>query len=301
MGELTVPALGEPVADVEVIDREAAMKTVGFWVGAAAVFGVGVGFVEGPSKASEFFAGYLLEQSLSVDNLFVFVLIFAYFKVPLAYQPRVLTYGIAGAVLFRAVMIGLGIAAVQSFEAVNLLFAAILLFSSYKLLADSSEEEDGDLSENSVVQFCRKLIPITDYYDGSKFYTTTAAGVQMATPLLLALAVIEISDILFAFDSIPAIFGVTKDPFIVFTSNIFAILGLRSLFTLISTSMADLHYLQPAIAIVLGFIGSKILADFAGIHVPTEASLAVVASLLGGGVFLSMRFPRTIVEDKEGL
>ncbi|CAI5961877.1 unnamed protein product, partial [Closterium sp. NIES-64] len=269
-------------------------------VAAAVAFGLVVGFVEGPTKASEFFAGYLLEQSLSVDNLFVFVLIFSYFKVPTAYQPRVLTYGIAGAVIFRAIMIGLGIAAIQAFEAVNLLFAAVLIFSSYKLLAEA-EDEDDDLSNNSVVKFCQKLIPITDYYDGNKFYTTTAAGVQIATPLLLTLAVVELSDIVFAFDSIPAVFGVTRDPFIVFTSNIFAILGLRSLFTVIATSMADLHYLQPAIAVVLGFIGSKILADFCGLHVPTEVSLGVVASLLAGGVFFSLRFPRTEGDDKEGL
>ncbi|CAI5526689.1 unnamed protein product, partial [Closterium sp. Naga37s-1] len=189
-------------------------------VAAATAFGLGIGFVEGPTKASEFFAGYLLEQSLSVDNLFVFVLIFSYFKVPTAYQPRVLTYGIAGAVIFRAIMIGLGIAAIQAFEAVNLLFAAVLIFSSYKLLAEA-EDEDDDLSNNSVVKFCQKLIPITDYYDGNKFYTTTAAGVQIATPLLLTLAVVELSDIVFAFYSIPAVFGVTRDPFIVFTSNIF--------------------------------------------------------------------------------
>ncbi|CAI5480341.1 unnamed protein product [Closterium sp. Yama58-4] len=299
VGELDLSPLSPP-ADVEIIDTTTAMKTVGFWVAAATAFGLGIGFVEGPTKASEFFAGYLLEQSLSVDNLFVFVLIFSYFKVPVAYQPRVLTYGIAGAVIFRAIMIGLGIAAIQAFEAVNLLFAAVLIFSSYKLLAEA-EDEDDDLSNNSVVKFSQKLIPITDYYDGNKFYTTTAAGVQMATPLLLTLAVVELSDIVFAFDSIPAVFGVTRDPFIVFTSNIFAILGLRSLFTVIATSMADLHYLQPAIAVVLGFIGSKILAEFCGLHVPTEVSLGVVASLLAGGVFFSLRFPRTEGDDKEGL
>ncbi|GJP46989.1 hypothetical protein CLOM_g6224 [Closterium sp. NIES-68] len=299
VGELDLSPLSPP-ADVEIIDTATAMKTVGFWVAAATAFGLGVGFVEGPTKASEFFAGYLLEQSLSVDNLFVFVLVFSYFKVPTAYQPRVLTYGIAGAVIFRAIMIGLGIAAIQAFEAVNLLFAAVLLFSSYKLLAEA-EDEDDDLSNNSVVKFCQQLIPITDYYDSNKFYTTTAAGIQMATPLLLTLAVVELSDIVFAFDSIPAVFGVTRDPFIVFTSNIFAILGLRSLFTVISTSMADLHFLQPAIAIVLGFIGSKILAEFCGVHVPTEVSLGVVAALLAGGVFLSLRFPRTEGDDKEGL
>ncbi|CAI7863593.1 unnamed protein product, partial [Closterium sp. NIES-54] len=335
-------------------------------VAAATAFGLGIGFVEGPTKASEFFAGYLLEQSLSVDNLFVFVLIFSYFKVPTAYQPRVLTYGIAGAVIFRAIMIGLGIAAIQAFEAVNLLFAAVLIFSSYKLLAEA-EDEDDDLSNNSVVKFCQKLIPITVvaslatpsssslptslahpfpsfsilFHPFPSFSTLlhpfpphpipshpTASHRFSFTPSQRSLESLAIPSSSShptslahpcpslpspfhhipphptpspQFDSIPAVFGVTRDPFIVFTSNIFAILGLRSLFTVIATSMADLHYLQPAIAVVLGFIGTKILAEFCGLHVPTEVSLGVVASLLAGGVFFSLRFPLTEGDDKEGL
>ncbi|GAA0153528.1 hypothetical protein LIER_11744 [Lithospermum erythrorhizon] len=261
------------------------VRTVAFCVLSAVAFGVGLGFKEGVGKASEFFAGYLLEQSLSVDNLFVFVLIFKYFKVPFMYQNRVLSYGIAGAIVFRLSIILLGTATLQKFEAVNLLLAAILLFSAFKLFSDDGE--DSDLSDNFIVKTCQKFIPVTSNYDGNRFITVQD-GIWKGTPLLLTVAVIELSDIAFAVDSIPAVFGVTQDPFVVFTSNLFAILGLRSLYTLISESMGELEYLQPAIAIVLGFIGSKMILDFFGYHISTEVSLGVVASCLSGGVLLSL-------------
>ncbi|XP_030542435.1 thylakoid membrane protein TERC, chloroplastic isoform X3 [Rhodamnia argentea] len=196
--------------------------TVALCVSTAVAFGVGIGLKDGVGKASEFFAGYILEQSLSVDNLFVFVLVFKYFKVPIMYQNRVLSYGIAGAIIFRLTLIILGSATLQRFEGVNLLLAAILLYSSFKLL--TSEEDDSDLSDNFIVKTCRKFIPVTSSYDGDRFITNQN-GLWKATPLLLTVAVIELSDIAFAVDSIPAVFGVTRDPFIVFTSNLFAILG----------------------------------------------------------------------------
>ncbi|XP_026426994.1 thylakoid membrane protein TERC, chloroplastic-like isoform X1 [Papaver somniferum] len=265
--------------------RAASIRTVAFWVCTAIVFGVGLGFKEGAGKASEFFAGYLLEQSLSVDNLFVFVLIFKYFKVPTEYQSRVLSYGIAGAVIFRLSLILLGTATLQKFEAVNLLLAGILLFSAYKLFAGG--EDDSDLSDNFIVKTCQKVIPVTSSYDGNKFFTFQNDAWK-ATPLLLVVAVIELSDIAFAVDSIPAVFGVTRDPVIVFSSNLFAILGLRSLYTLVSESMSELEYLQPAIATVLGFIGCKMISDFFGFHVSTEVSLGFVATCLSAGVALSL-------------
>ncbi|XP_028775114.1 thylakoid membrane protein TERC, chloroplastic isoform X2 [Neltuma alba] len=261
------------------------VRTVALWVCTAVAFGVGVGLKEGVDKASEFFAGYILEQSLSVDNLFVFVLIFRYFKVPITYQGRVLSYGIAGAVVFRLTLILLGTATLQRFEAVNLLLAGILLYSSFKLFA--SEEDESDLSDNFIVKTCQRFIPVTTYYDGNRFITKED-GFWKATPLLLTVAVIELSDIAFAVDSIPAVFGVTRDPFIVFTSNLFAILGLRSLYTIISEGMSELEYLQPSIAVVLGFIGCKMILDYFGIHVSTEASLGFVASSLTIGVALSL-------------
>ncbi|KAF3442067.1 hypothetical protein FNV43_RR15983 [Rhamnella rubrinervis] len=261
------------------------VKTVGLCVCTAVAFGVGLGLKDGVGKASEFFAGYILEQSLSVDNLFVFVLIFKYFKVPIMYQSRVLSYGIAGAVVFRLTLILLGTATLQRFEAVNILLATILLFSSFKLF--SSEEDDTDLSNNFIVTTCQRFIPVTSNYDDNRFFTLQD-GIWKATPLLLTVAVIELSDIAFAVDSIPAVFGVTRDPFIVSTSNLFAILGLRSLYTLISEGMSDLEYLQPSIAVVLGFIGCKMILDFFGFHVSTEASLGFVATSLSAGVVLSL-------------
>lgn len=271
--------------DLKTVDYVASLRTVALCVSAAVAFGIGLGFKEGVDKASEFFAGYLLEQSLSVDNLFVFVLVFNYFKVPLEYQGRVLSYGIAGAVFFRLTLILLGIATLQRIEAVNLLLATILLYSSFKLFFQ--EDEDTDLSDNFIVKTCQKFIPVTSNYDGNQFLTIQD-GVRKATPLLLTVAVVELSDIAFALDSIPAVFGVTRDPFIVFTSNLFAILGLRSYYKLVSESMADLEYLQPAIAVILGFIGSKMILDFFGFHIPTEVSLGLVATCLGTGVLLSM-------------
>ncbi|KAG6771940.1 hypothetical protein POTOM_023335 [Populus tomentosa] len=272
------------------------IKTVALCVCTAVAFGFGIGLKDGVGKASEFFAGYILEQSLSVDNLFVFVLIFKYFKVPLMYQNRVLSYGIAGAIIFRLSLILLGTATLQRFEAVNLFLATILLYSSFKVTylfyedietLFATEEDDSDLSDNFIVKTCQRFIPVTSNYDGNKFITRED-GLWKATPLLLTVAVIELSDIAFAVDSIPAVFGVTRDPFIVFSSNLFAILGLRSLYTLISEGMADLEYLQPSIAIVLGFIGCKMILDFMGFHISTEASLGFVATSLGAGVLLSL-------------
>ncbi|KAJ4971196.1 hypothetical protein NE237_004295 [Protea cynaroides] len=283
----TFPSVGTPGGKIQGPDHGyiSSIRTVVLCVSTAVAFGFGVGLMDGVGKASEFFAGYLLEQSLSVDNLFVFVLIFKYFKVPTMYQSRVLTYGIAGAIIFRLSLILLGTTTLQRFEAVNLLLAVILLYSSFKLF--TGEEGETDLSNNFIVKTCQKFIPVTSDYDGDRFITIQD-GVWKATPLLLTVAVIELSDIAFAVDSIPAVLGVTRDPFIVLTSNLFAILGLRSLYTLISQSMSELEYLQPAISIVLGFIGSKMILDFFGYHVSTEVSLGCVATCLGGGVLLSL-------------
>ncbi|XP_057845881.1 thylakoid membrane protein TERC, chloroplastic isoform X2 [Cryptomeria japonica] len=282
VGEIKSPS----TAGQSTSGNESALKTVAFWAFAAVAFGIFIGFKDGTSKASEFFAGYLLEQSLSVDNLFVFILIFKYFQVPLMYQSRVLSYGIAGAIVFRASMIFLGAATLQRFEAVNLFLAGILLYSAIKLFAGVDEGEE-DLSNNFIVKTCKNFIPVTSTYDGNRFFTETE-GIRKATPLLLTVAVLELSDIAFAVDSIPAVFGVTRDPFIVFSSNMFAILGLRSLYTVISGSMSELEYLQPAVGVVLGFIGCKMVAEFFGYHTPTEISLGFVATILGTGVILSL-------------
>eukprot|EP00252_Welwitschia_mirabilis_P003987 TRINITY_DN140_c0_g1_i1.p2 TRINITY_DN140_c0_g1~~TRINITY_DN140_c0_g1_i1.p2 ORF type:complete len:192 (+),score=45.00 TRINITY_DN140_c0_g1_i1:1052-1627(+) len=183
-------------------------------------------------------------------------------------------------------MILLGAATLQRFEVVNLFLAGILLYSAFKLFTEGDDEEE-DLSNNFIVKTCKSFIPVTPMYDEDRFITV-ADGARKATPLLLTMAVVELSDIAFAVDSIPAVFGVTRDPFTVFSSNMFAILGLRSLYTLISGSISELEYLQPAVGVVLGFIGCKMFADFFGYHTPTEISLAVVATILGTGVMFSL-------------
>ncbi|KAL7525673.1 hypothetical protein ACHAXR_002371 [Thalassiosira sp. AJA248-18] len=282
------------------IYKQAIERTL-LWVGLAVIFGAGLGIGVGPDTAEEFFAGYLVEQSLSVDNLFVFLLLFEYFSVPLASQDKVLNWGIYGAIVMRAVMIGLGAAALENFHAILLVFAGILVYSSAKtLIPEDEDDEEEDMNENAIVKFSRNLFDSTDDFDGSNFFTLVD-GVKMATPLFICMIALEISDVVFAVDSIPAVFGVTEanigvgeylcslqNPLVVFSSNMFAIMGLRSLYTILSKAASDLKYLEPAVGIVLGFIGSKMIAEYFGFMIPTEAALGVVAFFLSGGVGLSV-------------
>ena len=240
---------------------------------------------------TEYFAGYLLEQSLSIDNLFVFILVFNYFKTPVEYQNKVLTYGVATAAVLRLILIVAGADIVESWKPIMLVFAGILLFSSYKLLLVDEDDDDNDLDKNSIVKFSRSLMKFSDTYDGDKFFTTLPNGARLATPLLLVLLVVELSDVVFAVDSVPAVFGVTLDPFIVYTSNLFAILSLRGLYAFVSTFMSKLRFLDKAVALVLGFIGFKIIADFVGFIVPTDTSLAIVGMILAVGVVSSLVVP----------
>ena len=298
--ETALKASSETVEEAS--EGEGSMTEVALWVGAATLFGLGVGATMGAEKAEEYFSGYLLEQSLSVDNLFVFVLVFDYFKVPMKQQQKVLSYGIGGAMAMRAAMIVAGYEAVTNFKPVLLVFAGILIFSSYKLITEEEEEEE-DMSENAIVKFCSNVLPVSEDYDGDNFFTTvrddkTGEMIKTATPLLLCLCVIELSDVVFAVDSIPAVFGVTQDPFIVYSSNILAILGLRSLFAFVAVMVAELEYLQTAVAAVLGFVGCKMVAGFGGVEISTEASLAVVVGMLGAGVSLSL-MKKGDEEDKE--
>lgn len=242
----------------------------------------------GLSTGFEFFAGYLVEQSLSIDNLFVFIMLFDYFRVPLELQNRVLSWGIAGAVALRGLMIGCGVAAVQKFNAVILVFAGILLVSSYKLLTKSEGEEEG-VADNFIMKLTTRLFRNTSAdFDGEKFFVTSEMGQRMPTPLFLCLLCVELSDFVFALDSIPAVLGVSKDPLVVYASNIFAILALRSLYTLVAKAVTDLHYLKPAVATVLGFVGMKMIAEYFHIAIGTGTSLGVVCSLLGSGILASI-------------
>ena len=314
--------------EVEEPLAEERAETAALAVAAGVGFGAGVWALLGADKGAEYFAGYLLEQSLSIDNLFVFILVFKYFATPVDNQRRVLTYGVATAAVLRLVLILAGVDIVDHFRPVLLAFAAILLFSSYKLLREPGEDEgEEDLGDNKIVQLCRSVLTISDDYDGDRFFTVQG-GVRMATPLLLVLLVVELSDVVFAVDSIPAVFGVTLDPFIVYTSNLFAILSLRGLYSFVATFMSEvsaggrargagrgaglvisprrppaapaplqLRYLDKAIAIVLGFVGAKIILDFAGLAIPTEASLAIVTSVLGVGVGASLLNPGSGDDD----
>ncbi|CAB9523579.1 Putative membrane-bound redox modulator Alx [Seminavis robusta] len=285
--DLSLDLATTTAAQEQLIYKSAISRTLA-WVGAASLFGAFllVGF--GPQTSEEFFAGYLVEQSLSVDNLFVFLLLFEYFKVPLESQDRILNWGIVGAIVMRAAMIGIGAAALQNFHEILLVFAAILVYSSAKALIPGDEDEDEeDPSENAIVKFSQNLMKSTQEFDGDRFFTMVD-GVKMATPLFICMIAVEISDVVFAVDSIPAVFGVTENPLVVFSSNMFAIMGLRSLYTILSKAAADLKYLEPAVAVVLGFIGSKMIAEYCGYQIPTEIALVVVAGLLSTGVGLSL-------------
>jgi len=267
------------------------------WVAASAGFGLLIYATQGSTTAEEFFAGYLVEQSLSVDNLFVFLLLFDYFNVPLSAQDRVLNWGIYGAIVMRAIMIGLGAAAIHEFHGVLLVFAAILIYSAIKVLIPANDDDDENMEENSIVKFSRKLVDSTDYFDGDRFFTLVE-GVKKATPLFICMIAVEISDVVFAVDSIPAVFGVTENPLVVFSSNIFAIMGLRSLYTVLSKAAQDLEYLEPAVAVVLGFIGTKMIAEYGGYIIPTPIALGVVATLLSGGIGLSVYKRENETEDE---
>ncbi|KAL7539427.1 hypothetical protein ACHAWF_006402 [Thalassiosira exigua] len=284
-GSFPTITVDDPPQDT--IYQEAIQRTL-LWVGLAAVFGIGIGVLTGSETSEEFFAGYLVEQSLSVDNLFVFLLLFEYFKVPLSSQDRVLNWGIYGAIVMRALMIGVGAAALERYHAILLVFAGILVYSSAKtLIPGDDDDEEEDMNDNAIVKFSRKLFQSTDEYDGSNFFKVVD-GVKMATPLFICMIALEISDVVFAVDSIPAVFGVTSNPLVVFSSNMFAIMGLRSLYTILSKAASDLKYLEPAVGVVLGFIGSKMIGEYFGYEIPTEAALGVVLFFLSGGVGLSL-------------
>lgn len=269
---------------------EAAIWTA-VWVTLAIVFGLGVHHFIGPRAGLEYFTGYLIEKALSVDNIFVFVVIFSYFKVPPEYQHRVLFWGILGALIMRGIMIAAGVVLIREFAWILYVFGAFLVFTGIKMALQS--EHSVDPSRNPVIRFIRKVIPVSDTYVGQKFTARQMVGDKMrrvATPMLVVLAVVESTDLVFAVDSIPAIFAITQDPFIVYTSNIFAILGLRSLYFLLAGSIDRFHFLKYGLAAVLVFVGIKMLiAEF--FHVPIGLSLGVVGGLLAVSVIASLIRP----------
>lgn len=242
-------------------------------------------------KVLEFFTGYVLEKSLAVDNIFVFLMIFSYFKVQPQYQHRVLLYGVFGAIVLRMIMIFIGAVLVSKFEAVLYLFGAFLLYTGIKMIKSGGDDGHEDLSQNKMLNWVKRHIPVSHNFDGEKFFTVEN-GRRIATPMLLVLIMIEMSDVIFAVDSIPAIFAVTTDPFIVLTSNIFAILGLRAMYFLLADIADRFVFLKFGLAFVLSFIGIKMLIMYFNIHIPVGVSLAVVFGALGVSILISLMYNR---------
>ena len=278
---------------------KSALLRSGFWIALAVVFGLGVTLQLGSQSGMEFYTAYLLEQALSVDNLFVMMLVFTRFQVPAAAQRRVLTWGIAGVVVLRGIMILTGTALVGTFHAVTYVLGAVLLYSAYKLACElgDGDGKQGDTTGPIAARVRRlvsRIIPITDSYAGDRF-TIVERGVRHATPLLVALVTIEIADAIFALDSIPAVFGVTTDRFIVFSSNLFAVLGLRSMYFALSGLFERLRYLQHGLVGVLGLIGTKMLLASVW-SAPAWLSLTCIALILGGAIGASLLIPSTTQE-----
>jgi tellurite resistance protein TerC len=291
------------VIDLGVFHRKAhevSLKEAGIWsavwVALAVVFNVGVYVWFGPERALEFTTGYLIEKALAVDNIFVFVVIFLAFAIPAIYQHRILLWGVLGALVMRAAFILVGGAFLQRFHWAIYVFGGILAITGIKLLIQRNQEIHPE--RNPLVRAFQRILPVTHESAGDKF-TVLRNGRRHATPLLLALVAIEVSDLIFAVDSIPAIFAITSDPFIVFTSNIFAILGLRSLYFLLSGVITKFVYLKVGLSVVLIFVGAKmLLMDLYG--VPIVASLGIIAGILGISIVVSLVKPPRGPAPEEG-
>ncbi|BCR03164.1 membrane protein [Desulfuromonas versatilis] len=273
--------------------REALLLSLGYFV-LALLFGAGVYHFLGADAGMEFFTGYLLEKSLSVDNIFVFVLVFSHFSVPPQYQHRVLFWGILGALVMRAALILTGATIIAAFHWVIYLFGAFLIFTGGKMLATINQEPD--MEGNRLVRLVRRHFRVTEDYVGHSFFVRRD-GLLYLTPLMVVLILVEVTDVVFALDSIPAIFAITTDPFIVYTSNVFAILGLRALYFALVGVIHRFHYLKYGLSLVLMVVGAKMLINAAfGKVIPTEAALLVTALLIGGSMLVSVvrtrRLPR---------
>ncbi len=271
----------------EVSIREALIWT-GIWITMALIFGIGVYYYMGSQTALDYYTGYLIEKSLSVDNIFVFLLVFSYFKVPAEYQHKVLFWGIFGALVMRFVFIFVGVALLEQFDWIIYVFGLFLVFTGIKLAMEKDKEVHPE--RNPVLKLVRKIIPTTKRYYGSNFFVYRM-GKLIATPLFVVLVVIETTDLVFALDSIPAILAITRDEFIVYSSNAFAILGLRALYFALSGIMKLFHYLHYGLSLVLVFVGVKmLLADF--YHIPTPYALAFIAVTLTVSIVASIYFPK---------
>jgi tellurite resistance protein TerC len=276
-----------------VVSLKESLTWTGVWVVLALAFNAGVWHYAGSTQALEFFTGYLIEKSLSVDNVFVFVLLFSYFAVPPLYQHKVLFWGILGALIMRAIMIVAGAALITKFDWIIYVFGGFLILTGIKMVVKREEEIHPE--RNPVVRWFQKLMPVTGDYRGGKFFVREN-GVRAATPLFVVLLLVEFSDLIFAVDSIPAIFAVTTDTFIVYTSNVFAILGLRSLYFALAGVMDKFHYLKIGLGVVLAFVGVKMLLAHTAWKIPTLWSLGVIVLVLAVSVVVSLLRPKKVVK-----
>ena len=286
-----VAIFGLLALDLFVFHREAKpvrMREAGAWVAVWVALGLAFGgwifLTRGATSGGEYLAGYLIEYSLSMDNVFVFAVLFTYFGVPAAYQHRLLFWGVLGAIVFRAIFIVAGIAVLEAFSFVIYLFGALLLYTAWRMIRTDAEHVDP--ASNPILRFLRRVIPITDDFEGPRFFTRRN-GKLWATPLFAALVMIESSDIMFAIDSVPAILAITTDTFIVFTSNAFAIMGLRSLYFLLAGLIDRFEYLKYGLAALLAFAGVKmLLSDI--FHIDVWLSLGIIVAILGVSIAVSL-------------
>lgn len=267
------------------------------WITLALLFNAGVWHYMGSQKGLEFLTGYLIEKSLSVDNVFVFALLFTYFAVPQVYQHKVLFWGILGALVMRAIMIAAGAALITNFSWIIYIFGAFLIATGIKMVVKRSEEIHPE--QNPLVRLFKRVMPVTDCYRDGAFFVKEN-GVRLATPLFVVLLMVEFTDLIFAVDSIPAIFAVSTDPFIVYTSNVFAILGLRSLYFALAGVMHKFHYLKVGLGVVLTFVGIKMLLAHTPYKIDTLVSLGVVVGILAVAVIASLLRPQTALPPPGG-
>ena len=268
-----------------VVEFKEAITWSGVWIGLAIIFNVGVFYFAGEVKGLEFLTGYLIEKSLSIDNVFIIALIFTYFNVPREYHHRVLFWGVIGALIMRAVLIAVGAVLITKFTWIIYIFGAFLIFTGFKMYFQKDHKIDPD--KNPLVKLSKKLIPVTDQYNKEKFFVVKE-GKRFATPLFLVLLLVETTDLIFAVDSIPAIFAISKDPFIVFTSNAFAILGLRSLYFALAGVIHKFYYLKAGLSVILVFVGIKmLLIDI--YKIPIGISLGFIALVVIISIYASVQ------------
>ncbi|MEQ1861385.1 MAG: TerC family protein [Chthoniobacteraceae bacterium] len=268
-----------------VVSFKEALTWTGVWVTLAMCFNAGVWYFAGPQKALEFFTGYLIEYSLSADNVFIFALIFSYFAVPPQWQHKVLFWGILGALVLRVIMIFAGVALISRFNWILYVFGAFLIFTGLKMIFGKDEEVHPE--QNPIIRWFRRLVPVSTGQHDDKL-VVRVSGRLMATPLMVVLVCVEVTDVIFAVDSIPAIFAVTLDPFIIYTSNVFAIMGLRSLYFVLGGMMGMFHYLKLGLGGVLSFIGVKMLLGHTAWKIDTLVALGVVAAILATAIVASI-------------